>query len=125
MWPHVREYIGSALKRDGSGRYEPADILAALLQGRARLWVAWNAATKTADAAIVTETIDYPRLRELRIWLVGGRDLKTWGRVARDTLERFARDQGCAVMAGGMRRGWVRFGGPGWVETGVTFEKRL
>lgn len=125
MWPHVRGHIDRALRRDGSGRYEPADVQAALLRGDAQLWVAWNTDTKTADAAIVTEIIDYPRLRELRIWLIGGGDMKAWVYEARDMLEAYARAYGCRYICGAMRKGWLRIGGPGWHETGITFEKRL
>lgn len=125
MWPHVRGHIGRALKREGSGRYELSDVLTGLLQEKAKLWVAWNSETKTADAAIVTELVDYPRARELRIQIVGGRNMKAWIEEAKDTLEQYARAQGCRFMCGSLRRGWIRIGGDGWHETGCTFQKGL
>lgn len=125
IWPHARPFIAAALTRDGGGRYEPADILAALLRGVVRLWISWNDTSKRVEAAVVTEIIDYPRLRELRLWLVGGGNLAAWGRPMRDLLEEFARNQGCHVVTGGLRKGWLRIGGPGWRQTGITFEKRL
>jgi len=127
LWPHVRGYIASVLRREGSGRFEPSDILAILLRGDAKLWIAWNENTKTADAAIITEIIEYPRLRECRIWIVGGRPgtFKTWVYETRDTIDAFARAKGCALLSGGMREGWIRIGGPGWRKTGTTFEKDL
>lgn len=125
MWPHVREHIKRALDREGSGRYEPPDILASLMLEKAKLWVVWNSETKTADAAIVTELVRYPRALELRIQIVGGRDMKAWVFDARDTLEEYARSLGCRFMAGSLRKGWIRIGGPGWCESGMTFEKVL
>jgi hypothetical protein len=130
MWPHVREHIKRALDRDGSGRYEPPDILVALMQSKAKLWVVWNSETKTADAAVVTELVVYPRLRELRIQLVGARSMKisafkAWAFNARDTVEAYARSIDCQLMAGSLRGGWIFIGGPGWKKTGVTFEKVL
>lgn len=125
MWPHVREHIKAALDREGSGRYEPSDILTALMQERAKLWVVWNSETKTADAAVVTELVKYPRALELRIQLVGGRNMRAWVFEARDTVEEYARSLGCKFMAGSLRKGWLRIGGPGWHETGASFEKVL
>lgn len=125
MWPHVRHHIDRALRRGRAERYAVSDILELLLQGKARLWVVWNGVTKTADAAIVTEMIDYPRVRELHIWLIGGSRLGEWGTRARDMLEEYARSQGCGLVAGGMRRGWLKIGGDAYYETGVTFERVL
>lgn len=123
IWPQARPFIGRALARDAAGRYELVDILDLLLAGKGKLWVSWDG--KVVEAAIVTETVDYPRLRELRIWLVGGRNMKAWVVEARDMIEEYARAEGCAIVSGGMRRGWIRIGGPGWHETGVAFEKRF
>lgn len=127
LWPQVRGYVESVLARDETGRYEIGDVLSALLREEAKLWVAWNEAEDRPDAAIVTEIIQYPRLRELRIWIVGGRPgtLKSWVYQTRDTLEAYARVNGCTLMGGAMREGWIKIGGPGWKKTGVTFEKRL
>ncbi len=77
------------------------------------------------EAAIVTEIIQYPRMRELLVWLVGSDNMKGCAREAYDLLEAFARDSGCAVISGRLRRGWIRIGGPGWYETGPGFEKVL
>jgi hypothetical protein len=106
-------------------RYEAADILALLLDGKVRLWVSWDPERERVEAAIVTEIIQYPRVRELLVWLVGSDNMKACAREAYDLLEAFARDMGCAVISGRLRRGWIRIGGPGWHEAGSCFEKRL
>ena len=106
-------------------RYEATDILALLLDGRVRLWVSWDPELKRVEAAIVTEIIDYPRARELLVWLVGSDNMKACAREAYDLLEAFARESGCAVISGRFRRGWIRIGGPGWYDTGASFEKQL
>lgn len=124
VWPLARPHLMRALDREGSGRYLPEDILRALLDAKARLWVAWNARENTIDAAVVTETIDFPRKRELRIWLVGGRNMRGWVKAAEKMLEAFARAEGCAFLTGAMRRGWLRVG-TGFRETGITLEKAL
>lgn len=128
LWPHVRPYIESVLIRDGSGRFEAGDVLSALLRDDAKLWVAWNETQSRADAAIVTEIIQYPRLRELRIWLIGGRPgaLRSWFADARDMLVEFARARECSfIRADSIRDGWTRLAGPDWRKVSATFEKRL
>lgn len=124
VWPLACPHLMRALDREGSGRYLPEDILRALLDAKARLWVAWNVRESTIDAAVVTETIDFPRKRELRIWLVGGRNMRGWVKAAEEMIEAFARAEGCAFLTGSMRRGWLRVG-TGFRETGITFEKAL
>ncbi len=64
-------------------------------------------------------------LRELRIWLVGGRDRKAWFDEAETMIAQFARESSCTVMASGGRRGWLRVIGSEWRETGPTWERRL
>lgn len=121
IWPQARGFLVKVIERDG--RCNPADVLALLLAGKAKLWISWDG--EAVEAAIVTDMIQYPRIKELRIWLVGGRNLRAWATEARDMLEAYARAHGCGVIVGGMRRGWIRIGGPGWHETGTAFEKRL
>lgn len=127
VWPHVREHIARALDRDETRKYELGDVLDILLQDKAQLWVAWNTETNTADAAAVTEVIQYPRLRELYVWIIGGKPgtLRSWVYDLRNTLEQYALARGCAYLSGAMRRGWIKMGGDGWKQTGVTMAKRL
>jgi hypothetical protein len=126
VWPRVRKFVSMALDRGSAGkRYYLSDVLDLLLEQKARLWVVWNPQTHDFDGAAITETLQHPRCKETRILFVGGRNMKQWGRAGHDMIEAFARDQGCSILSGAMRRGWTRIGGPGWVETGVTFEKVL
>ena len=125
VWPRVKPLVELALDRDPIRRYEPIDVLGAILKGTVKLWIAWNYEANDFDAAIVTEIIKYPRLSTLRIWLIGGRNMRDWIEEAKATLEAFARHYGCAAMEGGNRPGWLRIGGEGWVKTGISYEKRL
>lgn len=93
-----------------------------------RLWVAWNTEEKAVEAAIVTEIKQYPRLRELHIWLIGGRNMNVWAKEGLELVEAYARAEGCTLATGALRRGWARVGAQatgGWRETGVSLEKRL
>ncbi len=120
MWPQVRTFIERALAWEKTGRYLPADVLEALLRGDAKLWVSWDG--EKAEAAMVTQIIAYPRLREFKVWLVGGRNLRAWVREAQDIFEQVAKEQGCAVVASGGRKGWLR-ASSGYRQTGIGFEK--
>jgi hypothetical protein len=123
LWPEVRPFIEDALRRDGSDRYLPDDVLLLLIEGKAALWIAWRG--REIDAAIITQILQYPRCKDCRIWLIGGRNLRGWAYKARDAIEQFARFNGCRYVSGGLRRGWLRIGGSGWQEAGVNIEKRL
>ena len=125
VWPLARPHIARGLDREGAKRFEPADVLGRLYEGTAKLWVSWNADQRAIEAAAVTEIVQFPRCRELRIWLVGGRNMRAWVYEMRDMIEAYARAHDCRYMSGAMRRGWVRVGGPGWHETGSMFEKEL
>lgn len=125
IWPQARVFIEKALALQKVRRFDAADILNLLLEGKVRLWVSWDPDLKRVEAAIVTEILQYPRMRELLVWLVGSNNMKACAREAYDLLEAFARDSGCAVISGRLRRGWIRIGGAGWYETGASFEKRL
>lgn len=122
MWPLVEGYIVKAMKY-GAGRYLPGDVLQRLVSGHARLWVAANTETGEIDAAVVTQILEYPRLKELHIWLVGGRNMRGWVKQAQAMIEDYGRAYGCAISAGGARRGWMRVGG--YTPSGYTYEKRL
>lgn len=90
--------------------------------------MSWDEETKDVEAAVITEIVRYPRLNELRIWLIGGRNMAAWAKEGLEMVEAFARANGCAFATGYMRRGWLRVGNAatgGWSETGVTLEKRL
>ena len=125
IWPLARPHIARALDRDKAQRYLPNDVLALLLKGSVRLWVSWNEQEKSVEAAMITEIIEYPLLRELKIWLVGGRNMMAWGREARDLFELYGREHGCSIMSGALRKGWLKIGGAGYEQTGIMFEKRL
>jgi len=125
LWPQVKPFVERVLALDRIGRYEPVDILCSLLAGTTQLWISWNPDEKVVEAATITEIINYPRAKELRIWLVSGRNMRAWVFEMRDLLEEFARAHGCAAMTGAMREGWLRIGGAGWKKTGVTIEKDI
>jgi hypothetical protein len=124
LWEKAEPHIRKALSKQAAVRYHENDILRLLMEEKAKLWIAWDAEKETVDAAVVTQILEHPRLRDLHIWLVGGDNLKLWVKEAIEMLEAFAKAEGCSYVTGGMRRGWLRVG-TGYGETGISFEKKL
>ena len=124
VWPLVEGWIARVCERDG--KYRPDDVLARCRDGRAQLWVAWDAdAPKPcARAAIVTQVQRFPRRTEAEIWLVGGEDRKRWVCPVLETLEAWARAQGCVAIEAVGRPGW-RDDLPGWRRDLVIYRKEL
>lgn len=125
IWPQARQFVVAANDRAGGGRYLPSDIFALLLAGKARLWVSWDASRRRVEAAIITQIIEFPRLKELHIWLVGGEHRGQWFDEAEAMIEAFARAEGCSKIASSGRLGWLRVIGPDWHQTGATWEREL
>ena len=130
VWPLVERWIGRVCDRDG--KYRPNDVLARCRDGRAQLWVVWGADPSTSSgqahprvwAAIVTQVQRYPRRIEAEIWLVGGEDRRRWVPTALETLEIWARAQGCNSIEAAGRPGW-RDDLPGWRRDLVIYRKEL
>ena len=126
VWPMVEGWIRRVCDRDG--KYRPDDVLARCRDGGAQLWVAWGPSTSSgqpgAHAAIVTQVQRFPRRTEAEIWLVGGEDRKRWVPAALETLEAWARAQGCNSIEAAGRPGW-RDDLPGWRRDLVIYRKEL
>jgi hypothetical protein len=98
-WARCRPWLEAALARAG-GTHTIEDVAEMIAQGRAHFWPGDR-------CAVVTEFLDYPRLRACNFWLVGG-DLKAL-LTMQPAIEAWARGQGCArLLGGGPRRGWER-----------------
>ena len=110
-WARCRPYLEAALKQAG-GTHDIEDVARLIEQGRAQFW-------SGARCAVVTEFYDFPKLRALNVWLLGG-DLKEL-LALEPTVEAWARGQGCArMLGGGLRAGWVRALAPRGYRPGWT-----
>lgn len=75
------------------------DIAQGVLSNRYQLWYSQN-------SSIITEIIDYPRLRDLHFFLVGG-DMEEL-RAMRGPIEEWGKEQGCSRVSCAGRKGWAR-----------------
>lgn len=114
VWERVAPWIADALAT-GGGTHELEDVHHAIRAGRMQLWAGER-------CALVTELVDYPRLRAVRIFCAGGhlndalaelldmeRRVVAFGKVNGATR--------CELIG---REGWKRvFGGKAGTETRV------
>jgi hypothetical protein len=97
-WERCGDYIEDALEY-AQFSHTLEDVLRVVLAGDAQFW-------PEANAALVTEIIDYPQRRTLRFWLAGG-DLETLRDLEVAAIE-WSKTWGCSASEIVGRRGWVR-----------------
>lgn len=100
------------------------DIYVAILAGEIQLWVV--AIEDKLKAVLVTEVIQHPRSRILKIMHVAGKDMPMWINEALDTMKRFAVDLHCDRVSADARLGWVKHAPKhGFKETHRVYEMEL
>lgn len=97
-WARCAPWIEGALAYAG-GTHLIEDVREMVLAGDAQFWPGER-------AAIVSEVLVYPRLKNLHLWLVGG-DLKELLRM-RLVLEAWGAARGCVKVTTAGRPGWRR-----------------
>lgn len=117
--PHVEKMAEAS-----SGRYETADIFAALAAGRMILWPVVEGIELAC--VLLTEIVQYPRRRAMRMVGISGYRARRWmhllADVERASCERF----GCDLMEALHQRGHGRMlCTDGWHEFHVLSEKVL
>lgn len=93
--------------------YDEIDVLAAIRNNDAQLWIAWSYERGRIEGAVTTRILlNPPQLsgggKVLDIVLCGGTDFAAWGRPIFALLRSFAEAEGCSHIATGGRRGWKR-----------------
>ena len=87
IWKQIEPLLLKPLEIDGFA-YMPKDIFDSLLKKKMQLWISWNVKQNNVEAAIVTEIIDYPRLRSCRYFLAGGTNMKSWFNPIKEQIEQ-------------------------------------
>jgi hypothetical protein len=106
VWPEIEAFMEGAAKYT-YGRFNAEDIKAGLKNNIQQLWVAFDESNKFYGA-VVTEVIVYPRMTTLVMHFTGGIDLPRWKQPMLETLQRFAKENGCKVIESYGRSGWER-----------------
>lgn len=113
-WLKVRPMLAASAERGGDVTIE--DIEKELAEGRALLW-----ATETGDFAGVTQILRVNDGRQCFIWQMGGGG--PW-RGYLETIEEYARAEGCRSIEGNMRPGFERVL-KDWEKVAVVLRKEL
>ena len=104
VWDDVVPLIEKAL-RHAEGELIPDDIKKHLDSANLRLWVALEG--RDVIAAMVTEIIQYPRKKIVRVITLAGKDMSLWYDFL-PMLEGYAIRHGCSSLEAWTRKGMTR-----------------
>ncbi|MBB5509561.1 hypothetical protein [Paraburkholderia atlantica] len=122
VWEDVRALIEEACETT-RGKFDAQDIRAGLLTGEDQLWI-WK--SPTAFAVGITRLANYPKQRVCTLRIVTGSNMDEWYLPCLETIEKWAKANGCHAMEFQARPGWERFIRPlGYDKTHVYLEKTL
>lgn len=122
-WPMFKAYAEKVipLTRD---RRTANKFLYDLMDNRETLLLVFDGSSPVGFCT--TQIVDYDDVRLLQVKMLAGDLFKYWIDDMHETLEAFAKENGCQGMELIGRRGWIkkleRFG---WTEAFVTVEKRF
>jgi len=104
VWDEVVPLIEKALLH-AEGELIPEDIKQHLDEGDLRLWVALKG--QKILAAMVTEIIEYPRKRIVRVITLAGKNMDMWYDFL-PMIEGYAVKNGCSSLEAWTRKGMTR-----------------
>ena len=107
IWIEVKPLIEKALTY-ANGEMLPEDVLSLLLQDKEHLFIGYT--NDEIQSALVGEIITYPQKKAFRIitWSTkSGHDYKAWIDLF-DTIEYFAKSEGCDSIEAWTRKGLAR-----------------
>lgn len=109
-WLRCRPWIESALPYC-YGTHTIEDVEQQIASGRLHFW-------SGERAAMVTEIVDYPRLRALNFFLVGG-DLEELVEKMEPSIIAWAKARGCKLVLQTGRKGWSKVLAPKGYKSGL------
>jgi len=125
--PFIRTVVEPEIRRAcarSDGRYDSADVLAALLAREMQLWLAVDATSGKTNAVCVTQIVNYPRERRCSLAFCAGKRPGLWLHHLDDIAE-WAKAHGCAALELQGRPGWEKLLPAGWKRTHVLLRKRI
>jgi hypothetical protein len=102
MWPHVAPLLKAAVTHTDLSRFD--EIERDVLAGRSLLWLAWSG---EIEAAATTSLIETNKSKVCVLTACGGNDMHRWVALL-ETIEVYARAEGCNRMRIFGRKGWQR-----------------
>jgi len=105
-WPFVKDHLKRGLAHS-YGELDLDDLYDGIADKRMQLWVAVVEDTGVIVAAMVTEIVNYPKIKVARLIVVGGSRLDGWCPFM-ETIKDWAKSEGCSRVEGLAQDGWVR-----------------
>lgn len=122
-WPYVWGWVREALV-DNANAHTHEDIYREIAERKMQLWVIW-AVKERPTGVLVTEVYDTAAGMTCAIPIVGA-EMMDESLDVLETIEKWAREQGCVRLRGEGRAGWERALKPlGWRKITTQVEKRL
>ena len=121
VWEDVAPMLAKAAVHS-EGELEPEDFLEPLSTGEMQLWVAYED-DDHINAAMVTQFIQYPQKKILRIISLAGEDFKKIKNF-QAMIEGFAIKHGCTAIELWGRKGWKKLL-PDWKDAYTVYTKEL
>lgn len=116
----VLPYIDSFVER-ARGRFDSDYVFSRIKEGLWLLWVVHE--DMHLNAVLITQTINYPNLRELQIIMCVGVNHKEWYSLI-TKMEEFAKLTGCKKLTAITRPGWEKIM-QGYQKSHVYLERDL
>lgn len=107
VWHAIKDFVEKSASYSGD-RTESEDIKNDCANGTVFLWVAHDDDYNT-HGFVTGQLINYPGMKVLALQFTGGRKINEWASDMWNTLEIFARENGCSKIEGAGRIGWLRF----------------
>jgi len=104
LWPQWEPLLVRALR--GSDTHTPMDVRRLVLGEMSHLWIQWS---DRIEAFVITEFVNYPRGRWLRLWLAASApDAELNGGAFEDMLVQWRDANDCRGFELLGRLGWMR-----------------
>ena len=102
-WDYVKPFVDKAMER--STTETTPQVFVALKNKSARLWL--SVKEGIIQSICIVQVTDRPKGRVCSIWICTGSNRKEWMQF-HDTIEAWAKANGCVRMRHEARKGWAR-----------------
>jgi len=124
VWADASPILARAVETSG-GRYTIEAVYKGLKEQHIALWLVLDDDARPV-AALTTRVTQFPTMRSLAMDWLAGEDMKSWLPVVQETLENYAKRNGCSQMQAFGRQAWGRvLGRHGWEQDKISFKKDL
>ncbi len=106
IWPVIEPKIAAALEYSW-GEMIPNDYGQRICDQTMQLWLIFDVKTRETIGLLLTEIVNYPRVRVCNVTLVNGERMDEWFPYL-ETLEDWARQQGAEQLRWQGREGFIR-----------------